>query len=167
MWFNTKIPVAFTICSFNMLGKLKQCIGHTNTAWERQGWYLPMARPWANHFPFLCLFFFPLIICVVYFDRRHFGAACSPALCLWRYTCKTCACQRSELKQELRPAGRWCEAKVRNGTSRELSREEGQIACKTRACLGCKGPRSELFVAEKWCWLCSMTHLLIYLYTEI
>lgn len=39
-----------------MLGRLKQCIGHTNMAQERQGWYLLMAWPWANHFPFLRLF---------------------------------------------------------------------------------------------------------------
>lgn len=151
--------MAFTICWFNMLGRLKQCTGHTNTTQERQGWYLLMAWPWANHFPFLCFSFFPLIICLVYLDPRHFGAAGSPALCCEGTHMRLSSMMLNWFQKELHSAQSWCKVVVGNGVSRELSSKKGQIARETRACFSCKRPWSKVFVEEEQCCLCSVTHL--------
>lgn len=109
--------------------------------------------------PFLRLSFFPLIICLVYLDPRHFGAAGSPALCCGGTHMRLSSMLLNWFQWELHPAQSWRKVVVRNGVSRELSSKKGQIARETRAFFGCKGPQSEVFVEEKWCWLCSMTHL--------
>lgn len=118
-----------------MSGELTQCIGHTNTAQERQDWYLLMAWPWANHFPFLCLSSFPLIICLIYLDPRHFGAAGSPAFCLWRYPCKTLVCI-----SELHPALRWYKVMVSNSMSGEWTGKRYRLLTRQERALAARGP---------------------------
>lgn len=84
--------------------------------------------------PFLRLSFFPLIICLVYLDPRHFGAAGSPALCCGGTHMRLSSMLLNLFQWELQPApAEISKVVVRNGVSKELSSKMGQIARETRA----------------------------------
>ena len=119
--------MAFTICWFNMLGRIMQCIGHTNMAQERQGWYLLMAWPRANHFPFLCLSLPTHHLPCLFRSQALWGSPLSCLVflevpmwdslpCHWIYFSRSCIQHRVD------------KVTARNGMSRKLSSKKGQIA---------------------------------------
>lgn len=92
------------------------------------------------------------------FRSQAFWGSRLSCLVFWGYSYES-SMVLNWFQQELHVAQSWCKVEVRNGVSRELSSKKGQIVRETRACFGCKGPWSEVFVEEKRCWLCSVTHL--------
>lgn len=139
LWFSTEIPVAFTICWFNMLGRLRQRTGRTATAQERQGWYLLMAWPRANHFPFLRLSF-PLIICLVYLDARHFGAAGSPALCCGGTHMSLSSLLLSRFQQEPHPAQSWRQCWLGMACPGNWAAERDRLLVRQESVSAARGP---------------------------